>query len=75
VEDSLCRYVQSTEASDLGTKDCSSARRNLEPKHVWSIRVRSEMVRFADIQEIALPFVDSESDVTLSPKHLGISAL
>ena len=36
----------STEANDLGTKDCSFGQKKpLEPKHVWSIRVRLEIAR------------------------------
>jgi hypothetical protein len=39
-------YVLSAETNDLGMRDCSSARKKpLEPKHVWSIRVRLEIAR------------------------------
>jgi integrase len=45
-EDPVCPHAPSIDANDLGTKDCSSARRSLfEPKHVWSIRVRLEIAR------------------------------
>ena len=43
-EDPVCPHAPSIDANDLGTKDCSSARKKpLEPKHVWSIRVRLEI--------------------------------
>jgi hypothetical protein len=42
----LCPYVLSTKANDLGTRECSSARRNLSSRsNVWSIRVRLEIAR------------------------------
>jgi hypothetical protein len=44
-EEPPCLYVLSADTNDLGIRDCSSARRNLEPKHVWSIRVRLEIAR------------------------------
>ena len=44
-EEPPCLYVLSADTDDLGIRDCSSARRNLEPKHVWSIRVRLEIAR------------------------------
>ena len=44
-EDPVCPHAPLIDANDLGTKDCSSARRNLLTKHVWSIRVRLEIAR------------------------------
>lgn len=39
-------HAASLDANDLGTKDCGllvGQERSLEPKHVWSIRVRLEI--------------------------------
>jgi hypothetical protein len=39
-------HVLSAETNDVGIRDCSSARKKpLEPKYVWSIRVRLEIAR------------------------------
>jgi hypothetical protein len=44
-EDPVCPHAPLIDANDLGTRDCSSARRNLLTKHLWSIRVRLEIAR------------------------------
>jgi hypothetical protein len=45
-EDPPCSYVPSaTTIHDLGIRDYSSGRKPLQPKHVWSIRVRLEIAR------------------------------
>jgi hypothetical protein len=42
----LCLYVLSTRANDLGTRGLLVGQKKpLEPKHVWSIRVRLEIAR------------------------------
>jgi hypothetical protein len=45
-EDPLRLYVVSTEVNDLGNKGLLIGQKKaLEPKHVWSIRVRLEITR------------------------------
>ena len=44
-EDPVCPHAPSVDANDLGTKDYSSARRNLLSPSMWSIRVRLEIAR------------------------------
>jgi hypothetical protein len=44
-EELSCLLLSAKTGRSLGIRECSSVRKDLEPKHVWSIRVRLEIAR------------------------------
>ena len=50
-----CLLLSTTTCHDLGIRDCSSVKKTLQPKHVWSVRVRLEISRkWRDLAHLAL---------------------
>jgi integrase len=76
VEDPPCLFVLSAKTiHDLGIRDCSSVRKKpLQPKHVWSIRVRlpprllAHLRRWRDRKLIATCFVEFNGKPVASVK-------
>jgi hypothetical protein len=65
-EDPVRPQAPSVDANDLGTKDCSSGKKKpLEPKHVWSIRVRMAAPLKSNQNITAVPIVEPKITRTI----------